>query len=396
MNPSPRSLFGIVCLLATSISLSTALAADPSSWTVTYELSAKSDIAINPSRLFHGPAAVVAPNGDWLVCYQNSFDHGGTDGVISQMRSRDEGKTWRSDGIVFDERKANEPLFGRNPAYGVTSDGRVVLVVQRWRPLPPGVQEVLGESVTIHGSVYLTSRDNGKKYSVKGLVDPEVPLRHQGTTSAIIRDGDTMLMAAVSINAPPRGISLYRTEDPDKGWQFAGWIFRHDDLPNPLFVSYGSLSRRRDGSLVAQCVHYGRNFQRVSQDGGKSWSAVRELKQLRTYKNPDLDYAGKILVVHGVGAPGFGESDPKAANWNSAAGLLVMYFSPNEGRDWGRPVILNRYGWRGGGGYSASLRTKDGGLFIVFSTDSGPNTGKNGGKPDIRGIRLSDVEIRRP
>lgn len=149
MNPSPRSLFGIVCLLATSISLSTALAADPSSWTVAYELSAKSDIAINPSRLFYGPAAVVAPNGDWLVCYQNSFDHGGADGVICQMRSRDEGKTWQPDGIVFDERKANEPLFGRNPAYGVARDGRVALVVQRWRPLPPGVpsSEISGRRV---------------------------------------------------------------------------------------------------------------------------------------------------------------------------------------------------------------------------------------------------------
>ncbi len=45
------------------------------------------------------------------------------------------------------------------------------------------------------------------------------------------------------------------------------------------------------------------------------------------------------------------------------------------------------------GGYGGSLRTNDNGLFIVFSTDAGLHTGKHG-KPDIRGLFLTDVEIR--
>ena len=381
----------LVVLFATATSNR---AAEFGPWMATYELSAKSDVAINPARLYHGPAAVVAANGDWLVCFQDSADHSGSDGVISQVRSRDEGRSWQVDGIVHDQRP--ERMFSRNPAYGVTPDGRIVLVVQRWRPLPAGEEFVLGKSVAIQPSVYLISADNGRTYQYQGVVDPEVPLRHQGTTSAIVQHKGRLWMAAVSNNAAPRGISLYHTTDPAQGWQFAGWIFPHNLLPSPVYVSYGSLVFRGDGSLLAQCVHYGNNYQRISRDDGRTWSPVRVLKNLGTYKNPDLTYVSGVLVAHGVATPGTGEKQVEQANWNASAGAAVLYFSPDEGLTWGRPVILNRYGWRGGGGYSASLRTKRGGLFIVFSTDSGPRTGKQGGKPDVRGIHLTDVEIRRP
>ncbi len=350
-----------------------AMADPPTPWRITYELSTKSDVSVNPDRLFHGPAAVVAPNGDWLVCYQDSEDHDGHDGVIGQVRSSDKGKTWTSDGIVFDQRGEKQKYFGRNPSYAVTSDGRIVLVVQRYFPIPPG------EVSLIHGSVCLISRDNGKTYEYHGLVDPEVPLRHQGTTSKILRSESGLMMAAVSISAPPTGISLYTTEDPEKGWRFAGWIFRADQLPVKYF-SYGSLARRSDGSLLAQCVYYRRNFQSVSEDNGRTWSDPIELQDLRVRNDSDLDYAGDVLVAHGRG---------------DADHCVDVYFSPDEGRSWGRRMVLDQHGYRGGGGYSASLRTRQGDLFIVFSTDAGPNTGQRGGKPDIRGVFLSDVEIRR-
>jgi hypothetical protein len=183
--------------------------------------------------------------------------------VISQVRSSDQGKTWTPDGIVFDQRGEKQKYFGRNPAYAVTSDGRIVLVVQRYFPIAPG------EASSIHGSVFLISRDNGKTYEYHGLVDPDVPLRHQGTTSSILRSENRLMMAGISISAPPTGISLYTTEDPEKGWQFAGWIFRADQMPVKNF-SYGSLDRRGDGSPLAQCVYYRRNFQSVSEDNGRT------------------------------------------------------------------------------------------------------------------------------
>jgi hypothetical protein len=258
-------------------------------------------------------------------------------------------------------------------------DGCVVLIVQRWRPLPPGDQPVTFRKEGIEGSIYAVSRDNGRTYKNHGLVDPEVPLRHQGSSSAIIRAGTELLMPAVSLNVEPRGVTLYRTRDVTKGWLFDGWIFRVDRLPVDA-VSYPSIIQRQDGALLANCVSFTRNFQSVSRDNGKTWTAPREVKDLKIRNNPDLDYAGNVMVAHGRGPDG-----------NS----VVLYFSPDYGHNWGSEIVLDRHGFRGWGGYSASLRTTEGNLFVVFSTDAGPNTAKNGGKPDIRGVLLSNVEIRR-
>ena len=108
------------------------MADQPTPWRITCELRAKSDVSVNPDRLFHSPAAVVAPNGDWLVCYQDSEDHDGLDGVVSHVRSSDQGQTWTSNGIVFDQRGKQRRCLGRNPTYAVTNGGVIVLVVQRW------------------------------------------------------------------------------------------------------------------------------------------------------------------------------------------------------------------------------------------------------------------------
>lgn len=375
-NCSTKIMLGAALLLRLASAISQAQG--PARWTVIYELSAKQDVSIDPGRLFHGPAAVIAPNGDWLVSYQDGSDHGGIDAVVSQVRSTDQGKTWKRDGIVYDERK--DGFFGRNPAYGITNPGQLVLVVQRWKPLPVGEKFLAGSDEGIQASVYLTSRDNGKTYKSRGLVDSEVPLRHQGSTSAIIDVDGTLYMTAVTMAVPPKGITLYTTNNPENGWQFSGWVFRADQLPLN-YVSYPSIIERRDGSLLAQSVYLGRNFQTVSRDKGKTWSAPRELPDLKIRNNPDLDYAGDVLVVHGRGED---------------ANSYVVYFSPDEGDTWGLPIVLDRYGLRGWGGYGASIRLKGGGLFIVFSTDAGPRTGKNRGKPDVRGVFLSDVEIRRP
>ena len=327
-----------------------AMADQPTPWRITCELRAKSDVSVNPDRLFHSPAAVVAPNGDWLVCYQDSEDHDGLDGVVSQVRSSDQGQTWTSDGIVFDQRGQQRRCLGRNPAYAVTNGEVIVLDVQRWFPAPQS------EISSIHGSVYLISQDNGKTYEYRGLVDPGVPLRHLGTTSTILRGENGLMMAGVSISAPPTGITLCTSSDPEKSWQFTGWIFRADQLPVKYF-NYGLLARRSDGALLAHCVFYSRNFQCVSKDDGRTWSDPIELQDLRILNNSDLDYAGNVLVAHGRG-----EADHCVVGW----------FSPDVGRSWGHRMVLDQHGFRGGGGYSASLRTRQGDLFIVFSTDADP------------------------
>jgi len=45
------------------------------------------------------------------------------------VRSTDQGKTWKPDGIVCDLRKDHFTTAG--PNYGITADGLIILVVQR-------------------------------------------------------------------------------------------------------------------------------------------------------------------------------------------------------------------------------------------------------------------------
>ena len=83
-RPTPQRTL-TCCLIITLASATSPQAADFGPWMATYELSAKSDVAINPDRLYHGPAAVVAPNGDWLVCFQDSADHGHWNRPIAKL-----------------------------------------------------------------------------------------------------------------------------------------------------------------------------------------------------------------------------------------------------------------------------------------------------------------------
>ncbi len=364
-----------IAVIAAELSAQTAPPA--AKWVAVYEMSAKRDVALNPDRLFHGPAAVAAPNGDFLVAYQDSIDHSGHDSVISQARSSDGGRTWKPDGIVFDGR--GEGCFGRQPAYGVSAAGEVILVIQCWQPLPAGQTFSTFRKEGIAGSVWSVSRDNGKTYQRRGLVDSSSPLRHQGSSSPILRVGDELLMIAIAIESTPRGISLYRMADSARGWTFAGFVFRSQELTAGA-VSYPSIVQRRDGSLLAHCHSFLRHYRSVSTDGGNSWSTAEEFSDLRIANNSDLEYAGDVLVAHGRG------EDMRST---------VLYFSPDEGKTWGSPVVLDRYGFCGWGGYSASLRMPGGGVFVAFSTDAGPNTCKDGGKPDIRGVAVTGVQVRR-
>ncbi len=356
------------------------------SWTVTYDLSAQVNVASDPSRLHHAPALIKAPNGDWLLAFQYSrgttrfLDHVGADALIGQVRSRDEGKTWEPETIAYDGRQSG--CLARNPAYGVSAEGVIVLVAQ-CSHLFDMSKQVIGRDEGIDGSVYLISHDNGKTYEYRGLVDPVVPLRHQGTTAQIILVGKTLFMPAISIGVKPYGITLYTTDDPTKGWTYVGWIFRTDQMPVPT-LTYPRIIQRRDGWLLAQAVDSGyehgsggsRNFQSISADNGKTWSPPRELTDMTLGWHISLDYAGDVLVASG-------RADDRLS--------VGAYFSPDDGETWDCPIILDRYGFRGWGGYAASLRTKTGDVFIAFSTDSHTEPDE---RPTIRGVFLRNVKVR--
>ncbi|MEW6228077.1 MAG: sialidase family protein [Bacillota bacterium] len=338
----------------------------------------KVDVWSDARRYFHGPAIVQAPNGDWLVAFQDSLDHYGKDSVITQVRSRDRGKSWSLDGVVYSELETPadgaSPNFGatgiqaRNPAYGVTRDGKVILVVQRRDPVGGGVN-----SEHLVGSVYLISLDNGRNYVYQGCVDKVRPERHLGTSSSIINACGNLFMAAYSA----LGCTLYRSEDGGSNWRYCGILFSNQDLPDPD-PCYPAIIHLEGSELVAQCCNGdilgGNNYQRRSQDLGETWGPVTLLGDLRITHHSCIDVLGEFLVVHG--RQYLGPQGPS----------VVAYVSDDRGLSWFGPLEVERYGgphaWHHGG-YTVSIQAGERKLFIVYSSNK-----HHPDMPDIRGTYL--------
>ena len=119
------------------------------------------EVNVDLNRDLHGPCAVRAANGDLLLCHQDSNQHRGGDGYVHQWRSVDHGFTWQDEGAVADWRdRGYDALFGE---YGVTPDGKLVMIVQR--------REVLTDDSGIVASWIQVSDDNGRTWREIGAVD---------------------------------------------------------------------------------------------------------------------------------------------------------------------------------------------------------------------------------
>ena len=330
---------------------------------VSYNLGSRVVIDRKPERFLHGPAALVAPNGDWLVAYQDSLDDPGHDSFINQMRSHDQGMTWLSDGIVSDERREN--IGCRNPAFGLTADSKVVLVVQRASP-----GEKLSHPEGLLGSTYCVSSDDGRSYENKGYVDPLRPRGHFGSSShLLLRDG-VLYMVAYSVD----GLVLYTSEDNASSWRRRSLVFQPSEFHEE--PSYPTIVFRRDGGLLCQC-HLDRsmeNFEKVSRDDGYTWSELRPAN-LRL-RHPVLAYVGDVLVAVGRLMP--------------VRLRTSFYLSADDGETWTGPFDLAPDLPNGGGGYTAVIPLGDR-VFIAFSYCIPPARDAYLQPNSIQGVVLKDI-----
>lgn len=308
---------------------------------------------------------MVAPNGDWLVAYQDGLDDPGHDSFIRQMRSHDQGRSWLLDGIVYDER--DEKVGCRNPAFGLTADGKIVLVVQRTSvgEKPPHPEGLLN-------SIYCISSDNGKSCEYMGYVDPLRPRGHFGSSSHILfRDG-VLYMVAYSLDGPV----LYTSEDNASSWQRRSIVFQPSEFhENPY---YPTISFRPDGSLLCQC-HLDQsmeNHQKVSRDDGYTWSGLKPSNIC--LRHPVFTYVGGVLVAVGRLMP--------------VALRTGFYLSGDDGGIWTGPFDLAPDLPNGGGGYTAVIPLGDR-AFIVFSYCIQPARNAYLEPNSIQGVILKDISI---
>ena len=318
-----------------------------------------------PERFLHGPAAVAAPNGDWLVAYQNGLDDPGRDSFISQMRSRDQGRTWAQDGIVYDER--DKRVGSRNPTFGLTGNGKIILVVQRASP-----DEKLPHPESLLNSTYCLSSDNGKSYGFMGYADVSRPRGHFGSSSHILLRDGLLYMVAYSLD----GIVLYVSDDNAESWRRRSLVFQPSEFHEDPY--YPTIVFRPDGSLLCQC-HLDRameNYQKVSEDNGFTWTEWKPANiRLR---HPVLAYVEDVLIAVGRLMP-----------VRLRAGF---YMSADHGDTWTGPFDLAPDLPNGGGGYTAVIPLGDR-VFVVFSYCIPPARDTYLQANSILGVTLSNVSM---
>lgn len=320
------------------------------------------EIDVGRARFLHGPCVTRCKNGDWIVAYQDGLDDPGRESVIRQQRSTDSGVHWVDEGIVYDE--CRKGFGARNPAFGQTADGKIVVIVQRVGLRRLGL--VRGENIV--GSVALVSTDNGKTYRSKGLIDRTIRRGHQGCSTHLVYHNGTFLMPAFH----PKGLVLYISRDEGETWPERVVLAPRDQFDE--VPTYPTVVPRPDGSLlfVGHLNRRVRCFRRISTDGGRSWGEIQYYEDLRL-RHPVLGYAGKTMICVGRNMD----------LWKP--GLCV---SPDHGETWSEMIDLLPER-PSGGGYTALWPVGGGGRVLVVTSTSGatPET------QDIVGVFLGDIKI---
>ena len=335
-----------------------------SRFTVSFETDGIVPIDAGRARFLHGPAVVRCTNGDWLAAYQDAHDDPGRNSIVRQKRSRDGGRSWEDEGIVYDEDARG---FGaRNPAFGLARDGAILMAVQRVGLKRLG--HVRGENIV--GSVSLVSQDHGKTYQSQGLIDSGTRFGHQGCSTHIVERDGLHTMAAFH----HKGLAIYTSHDDGRTWPERTVAVSEDEMPES--PRYPTIVFRPDGSLLL-LGHLNRSvrcFRRVSDDLGKTWGPVEICPDV-DLRHPVLLYAGETLLCLGrmmdVWKTGLSVSGDHGETWSDAIDI-----APERGP---------------GGGYTALWPTrKPGEVFAAFSADGEP-----GEAQDILGMTLRNFRVAR-
>ena len=286
-------------------------------------------------RNFHGPTACRTPDGDLLLCHQDSLLHGGKDCHVHQWRSADGGDTWSDEAAVADLR--GEGLDARFGEYGVTDDGGLLLFVQVVDPR--GTATGAGGNLQIRGSLWYSSADGGRSWKNQGLVDSDRELGVLMARGVVRHDGEYHFGAY----SRDEGLAWYVSDNGAASWCRRSVVFpaSHSafaDLvtggppfyPNGVFLP--------DGSVLAVCYHTRTNscWFRRSSDRGRTWGDLVERPDVDLWA-PRLVRWGDLLVLSGR----------SIADHTTSA-----LFSSDEGTTWEGRLIIDSPGKSGNYGYS--------------------------------------------
>jgi len=335
----------------------------------TVRVLAKSEVHVNPERDFHGPALVRAANGDILLFHQNSQQHEGGEAIVDQLRSTDNGRTWKQEAPAADWRgRHKDAMFGEA---GLISDGRLVMVVQLREKTLRGDQDISAAWLQV-------SKDHGKIWTDAGPADPTQPERVMNSRSFFSHQGQMYFTAWSS----KLGGTLYASASGDGlRWHRVSDVFpRSETQPfpyqgtRPFSPFYPNVVFCPDGSVLA--VTYNPppdnvTWVRRSQDGGSTWGQPEVAKALANLWAPRLKRVSQDVLML------------TARDIEQRA--TVAIFSTDSGRTWSPPLVLDRPKFYGSYAYTDSIDVGEGKFLIVTSS---PQQGTPV-TPDERGMGIA-------
>ncbi len=255
-------------------------------------------IAYQDGGLF--PVLALAPNGVAVAALRGGAGHIGRAGRMEAVRSTDGGLTWTNPNLLADSEDDD-----RNPAFGVSSQGTLILLYHRQHNYDADGNYQGGVRISDRKPVAIMatrSFDNGLTWEEPYPLSIDALPTGSPYGKIVSLDDGTLLvpiynsLAWADEQSDQRFDTSYlvRSEDDGLTWGSVSQIAPHMNETALIVLPDGDLlAVLRDDT--AQALHSTR-----SQDGGLTWSSTTQITQARQHP-ADLVHLsnGDILLTYG-------------------------------------------------------------------------------------------------
>lgn len=303
---------------------------------------------------------IAHPGGrELLVVLRGGAGHIGIKGRLDIVRSTDGGQTWAPPQTVADSERDD-----RNPAFGIASDGTIVLAYH-WQ----GCYDATGKwnpSLNRQDTRVVRSTDGGRTWTGDTLIDytpingasPFGKIRDvNGILHMPIYVGQVLGDATDAVRVGPATCPTYLLRSSDHGRTWGDPILvalglNEADvivLPDGDWL-FAARSEQEDEQAIYTCR---------SSDGGRTWRLTGRVTAASEHP-PDLTLLGNgwVLLTFGHRHPPYG-----------VQGIV----SKDGGRTWdGRRLVYDETLPGGDSGYPSTARLPDGRLITVYYSTGTP------------------------
>lgn len=279
------------------------------------------------------PVVARLKDGTFAAVLRGAGAHIGVEGRLDLVFSKDEGETWSAPQKVVDG-----PEDDRNPAFGVASDGTLVLAYVILKGYQPG-SSLARDKRFFDGVYVIRSKDQGKTWDPPTKLD-KFPSGYVSPYGKIISlAGGSLMMTLYAkddlFKAPlPAGsYSSYayvaRSHDGGKTWNDLSLIAAgYDEV---------GLLRTRDNKIVAAMrgnIGPDNVSIAISADNGKTWSKPQPITFKSEHPADMVQLGdGRIILAHGernwpMGVQAMISHDG-GITWNRKDKLMLSWLAPN-------------------------------------------------------------------